>query len=518
MEFISVFNDVLGPVMRGPSSSHTAGSYRIARIARSLLGEKPRAVRLTFDPAGSYAQTYREQGADLGFAAGFLEWPMTDKRFRRALEVADRAGISLEFKVSSLKKPAHPNTVRIWMSGERGQELTMEAQSVGGGLVLVTRVEDWEVQVNGKSFDLLIEVKRGKEGLVKAILNREKKRIGPLSWKSQGDLSLVHARSSFGWKEETLGSLSRLEGICRVWSVVPIFFVERGKTLFTEVNEMVALAQDLGNSLGRAAIRYESTLLGLFEAKVRQEMLERWMIMEAAVKEGLRRKDIPMKLLKSSAGQILRAISRGKAAFGGIHGRAAARAMAALHVASSGGVICAAPTGASSGVIPGVLVTLAEEKGLSQDEILRALFAASAVGLVIARRATFAAEIAGCQVEIGAAAAMAAAAVVEAVAGTAREACDAAAISLQNTMGSACDLVQGICEIPCHTRTAVAAASAFVCADLVRGGYKNPIPLDETVDAVFSTGKMLPAELRCTSRGGIATAPSAQKLRQRKSS
>jgi L-serine dehydratase len=75
-----------------------------------------------------------------------------------------------------------------------------------------------------------------------------------------------------------------------------------------------------------------------------------------------------------------------------------------------------------------------------------------------------------------------------------------------------CDLVQGTVEIPCHTRNAVAASSAFVCADLVMGGYENPIPLDETVDAVREVGEMLPSELRCTSRGGLALTPSAQAL------
>ena len=105
--------------------------------------------------------------------------------------------------------------------------------------------------------------------------------------------------------------------------------------------------------------------------------------------------------------------------------------------------------------------------------------------MITAQRATFAAEVAGCQVEIGAAGAMAAAAVVDAMGGTARQAFDAAAVAFQNTMGSVCDLVQGMVEIPCHTRNAVAAANAFVCADLILGGYANPVPLDETVDAVY---------------------------------
>jgi L-serine dehydratase len=137
------------------------------------------------------------------------------------------------------------------------------------------------------------------------------------------------------------------------------------------------------------------------------------------------------------------------------------------------------------------------------------LFAASAVGLIVARRATFAAEIAGCQVEIGVAGAMAAATVVEAVGGTPRQAVNAAAISLQNTMGSPCDPVAGACEIPCHTRNALAASGAFTCADLILGGYANPIPLDESIDASYEVGRALPSELRCTAKGGCAVTPSA---------
>jgi L-serine dehydratase len=161
-----------------------------------------------------------------------------------------------------------------------------------------------------------------------------------------------------------------------------------------------------------------------------------------------------------------------------------------------------------------VISILVREKQLDETRAALALFAAGAVGLILAFRATFAAEIAGCQVEIGAAGAMGAAAVVEAAGGSADQALDAAAISFQNTMGSVCDLIQGICEIPCHTRNAVAASSAFVCADLILGGYRNPIPLDETIDAVLASGKMMPSELRCTSLGGLAVTPSALHLKR----
>ncbi len=183
-----------------------------------------------------------------------------------------------------------------------------------------------------------------------------------------------------------------------------------------------------------------------------------------------------------------------------------------MHCCNSRGVVCAAPTGGSAGTVPGVVLSLVEELRLSRREAALALFAASAIGLIVAKRATFAAELAGCQMEIGVAGAMAAAAVVEAAGGSARQAADAAAISLQNTMGSPCDPVAGTCEVPCHTRNAVAASSAFTCADLILGGYANPIPLDETIDASYEVGKALPSELRCTAKGGCAVTPSALRL------
>ncbi len=238
-------------------------------------------------------------------------------------------------------------------------------------------------------------------------------------------------------------------------------------------------------------------------------MLGRYAVMERSVAAGLDDGQSNMLLLQPTASRVLMAEREERLAIGGIHTRAAARALAVMHHCNSRGVVCAAPTGGSAGTVPGVVVSLVEEMDLSNRQTALALFAASAVGLIVARRATFAAEIAGCQVEIGVAGAMAAAAVVEAVGGRVRQAADAAAISLQNTMGSPCDPVAGACEVPCHTRNAVAASSAFTCADLILGGYANPIPLDEAIDASYEVGKALPSELRCTARGGCAVTPSA---------
>jgi L-serine dehydratase len=461
MRVVSILNDVLGPVMRGPSSSHTAGSYHIGRLIRALAGGEPTAAEFTFDPAGSYAATYRQQGVDLALAAGLLGWEITDKRFRRALELAPRSGLDIRFRVARLVGADHPNTVRGRIRLKKGRTLEVVGKSVGGGSVEITAVNGRPVSLDGRS------------------------------------LAVVD-----------VGGVRR--------TVPPLFYVRRGRPLFDSAAEAVALARRRRASLGRVALAHEAGLLGLSEQEIVEEVLRRLKIMRDSVRQGLAGRKLRMKLLKPTAGQILRAEAEGRLAAGGLHARAAARAMAALHVSNSMGVVCAAPTGGSAGVVPGVMVTLEEEKNLAVEKAALALLAAGAVGLVVAARATFAAEVAGCQVEIGAAGAMAAAAVAEAAGGSAAQASDAAAIALQNTMGSVCDLVQGMCEIPCHTRNAVAASSAFVCADLVLGGYVNPVPLDETVDASFAAGRMLPSELRCTARGGLAVAPSALALGKKK--
>jgi L-serine dehydratase len=459
MNFISILNDVLGPVMRGPSSSHTAGSYHIGRLVRSLLGEEPVRAGFTFDPDGSYAATYRQQGVDLALTAGLLGWPITDERFARALTLARRQGLRTRFEIATLEGADHPNTVAIEVVSKTGRTLKATARSVGGGMVMVTEVDGRPMMLDGKS---------------PAVLE--------------------------------IGGMKR--------TVPPLFFVRKGTPLFESAAEMVSLARRKRVSLGRLALAYEARLLGLKESEVLDEMGRRYRIMSESVRRGLSGRGLGMKLLEPSAGRIFRADAKRALPAGGFHTRAAARAMAALHVSNSGSVVCAAPTGGSAGVLPGVIVTLAEERGFDAEWTALTLLAAGAVGTIFARRATFAAEVAGCQVEIGAAGAMAAAAVIEAAGGSAAQAADAAAIALQNTMGSVCDLVKGMCEIPCHTRNAVAASSAFVCADLVLGGYRNPVPLDETIDASYASGRMLPAELRCTAQGGLAVTPSALAMKE----
>lgn len=514
MEFLSIFNDVLGPVMPGPSSSHTAGSYRLGLLARALLGSAPRRAVVMFDPRGSYARVYRAQAVDHGFAAGLMGWPLTDPRFSRATAEAGRRGFDLSFRVTPLPRADHPNFACLRLKPDRGPEVEVEGESIGGGAVRVTRCDGWPVDLDGKSYATLVEVTSNGAASLRRYFARRLPADARLLSLRRGRRALFLVRTASPLPPPVAEGLASLTGVGRTRRTDPVFFVQKGEPLFQSGADILRAAGP-GRSLGRLGLAYESRILGLPEAEALQEMARRYKVMVEAVRRGLSGRGLKMKLLAPSAGRVLEAASRGSLAVGGLPARAAARALAVMHVANSGGTVCAAPTGGSAGALPAAVMTFAEHRKCSSREIALGLFAASAVGLVLAKRATFAAETAGCQVEIGAAGAMAAAAVVDMAGGTAAQACDAAAIAFQNTMGSVCDLVQGLCEIPCHTRNAVAAASAFVCADLVLGGYRNPIPLDETIDASFASGRMLPPELRCTARGGLALAPSALALGRR---
>lgn len=513
MKTVSIFNHVLGPVMRGPSSSHTAGAFHIGCLARSILGGTPRRAVLGFDPAGSYSVTYAAQGADRGFAMGLMGKPLTEESFFTALKDAPQADMEIAFEVRKLAQSSHPNTVDMDLTAADGSTLRIVARSIGGGEVQITSLDGRLVLFDGSAYETLVEISADKAAAARTLLTGDGQVLVDSIAPCPGGLAQLTARRKTPLPANFRDELRALDSRARVWESTPVYYVQKGSPPFSSAAEMVQQGEQSGLSLGRLARAYEAQLLGISEADVMAEMLRRYDMMVRSVERGLDANFTGLQLLPACAGAIFRAEAAGRLSVRSLHTRAAARALAVMHVNAAMGVVCAAPTGGSAGVIPAVLVTLAEERSLTREQIGLALLAAGAIGLILAIRGTFAAEVAGCQVEIGAAAAMAAAAVVDAVGGTVRQACDAAAISFQNTMGSVCDLVQGRVEIPCHTRNAAAAASAFVNADLVLGGYPNLIPLDDTIDAVYAVGLAMPAELRCTSQGGLAIAPSAQTLK-----
>lgn len=206
-------------------------------------------------------------------------------------------------------------------------------------------------------------------------------------------------------------------------------------------------------------------------------------------------------------------IQQNDSLLGGAAAKAAAYALAASCVNASMGIIVAAPTAGSCGILPGVLLSMQESRGFTDDEIASALLCAAGVGQVIAMRATLSGAEGGCQAECGSASAMAAAAVCELMGGSPEACCHAAALALKNSLGLVCDPVAGLVEVPCVKRNAVFAVAALTAADMALAGIRSAIPVDEVIDAMFSIGQAMPAALRETAKGGLAATPTGCRLK-----
>ena len=201
--------------------------------------------------------------------------------------------------------------------------------------------------------------------------------------------------------------------------------------------------------------------------------------------------------------------ARGKAICGDILQRAMTYAMGVAEVNASMGLIVAAPTAGSAGIVPGLLLALQDCYKISDDRLVDALFNAGAVGYLAMRNATVAGAVGGCQAEVGVAAAMAASATVELMGGTPEQCMDAGSTVLMNLLGLVCDPVGGLVEYPCQNRNAAGVANALIAAELSLSGVKQLIPFDEMLETMYAVGRRIPIELRETALGGCAATPSA---------
>ena len=204
-----------------------------------------------------------------------------------------------------------------------------------------------------------------------------------------------------------------------------------------------------------------------------------------------------------------------KSLLGSMESKAVAYALGTSGYNAAMGVVVACPTAGAAGIVPGVLIAAQEEYGFSDREAVYGLLTASAIGGVVATRATISGAAGGCQAECGTAAAMAAAALVEVMGGSARQCVDAAALALKNCLGLACDPVAGLVEVPCVKRNGVYAVMAISAADMALAGIRSFIPLDEVIDAMYQIGCSMPSCIRETAEGGLAATPTGVAAKRR---
>lgn len=511
----SIFNDVLGPIMVGPSSSHTAGPARIGRLARDLLFEDLAEAIFTFETNGSFAACYHSQGSDKGFIGGLLGYSTGDERIAEAEKYAQEARIKITFMVQDYQA-THPNTVKIKLIGKSGEQATMTAKSIGGGLIKVEEINGFSVAMNGDYTELLVFVTKNEneinQGIHRILTERAIKVHGSERSKNPNGILLSYKLNQ-EIDEESVKAIKNLyEGIqVRILKpVMPILSALDIKVPFKTAQEMTKNISDDTPSW-KAAVMYEMARGNLTQKEVLKQAEQICHCMKISVKKGLGNKK-GGNIIPSQAHLIKIADGNKRLIPSSIMNTVIAWSMAPMEVNCNHGVIVAAPTAGSCGILPGSILGVAEEVGADEVDEVKALLAAGIIGVFISEQATFAAEVCGCQAECGSSSAMAAAGLVQLMGGTTKQALAASSLALQNVLGLICDPVAGLVEVPCMSRNVMGSLNAIGASNMALAGVQEIVPLDEVIQAMYECGKMLPSQLRCTAKGGLSITPCGKRI------
>lgn len=218
MKYRSVF-DIIGPIMIGPSSSHTAGAARIGRVARTLFDREPKWATISL--YGSFAQTYRGHGTDIALIGGLLDYDTYDERIKSSIEIAKDKGM----KISFIEEDAvvdHPNTARLIIGDDFGQ-LELVGVSIGGGKIEITELNGFELKLSGNHPAILV-VHNDRYGAIAAVANVLAKHainIGHMdvSRKEVGQLALMTIETDQNLSKDVLEELKTLPNILQVTKI-----------------------------------------------------------------------------------------------------------------------------------------------------------------------------------------------------------------------------------------------------------------------------------------------------------
>lgn len=510
----SIFNDVIGPVMRGPSSSHCAAALRIGRLARDLMDGRIERVRMEFDRRGSLAHTHAGQGSDMGIFGGLLGWEATDERLPESAAAVERSGIRIDIEIGDYADP-HPNTYRLTLSNSR-EAHRMIALSTGGGMIELIEVDGIPLSIAGDYFATLVAV-RGvdmemHEALKQTIAAEE------ILLHSGGEGAIVEIRSREPLPGPTAARLAGLPGAAWIRTLAPVLPVLSRRDLqvpFMTCRQMMEWNSGRGLDLAALATAYEGIRAAIPPNEVEGRMQAIVRILRRSVAQGIAGTRFADRILGVQSTGFQEAMQKGALLEAGMLNAMILYVTALMEVKSAMGVIVAAPTAGACGGLPGAVIAAADAMGRPESDMARALLAAGMIGVFIAARATFAAEVCGCLAECGSGSGMAAAALVTLAGGSARQAVDAASLAIQNVLGLICDPVANRVEVPCLGRNVLAAGNALACANMALAGYDAVIPLDEVIETMDRVGRDLPMELRCTALGGLAITPTSKAIADR---
>lgn len=277
--------------------------------------------------------------------------------------------------------------------------------------------------------------------------------------------------------------------------------------------KLLQLCQEEEKNIAEIALLAEMESTGADREQILQILDGELIVMKEAIDKGSNPDMISIGgLIGGNAYKLRDRLESGENIIGGTFLKALAYALAVTEVNAAMGRVVAAPTAGASGIIPGVIMALVEDKSLTNEHAIDAMLICGAIGRIIAINATLSGAEGGCQAECGAASAMAAGAAVFLNGGNAVQSLDAAAMALKGLLGLVCDPVAGLVEVPCSKRNASSVANALASAEMALAGVCSVIPFDEVVDAMSKIGNLMSFTLKETALGGCAATPTAIKI------
>ena len=514
LNYPSIFNDVIGPVMRGPSSSHCAASIRIGKLARDLMEGDIDEVLVEFDPEGSLATTHESQGSDTGLFGGFLGWDPDDERLLDAAKAIIDAGIKVNFKLSEYGAK-HPNTYKLTLKNA-SETHEMVALSTGGGMIEVIEIDHIPLSIAGDYFETLV-----------FIASEEQEMLGWVEGRTDADeinlcmgkhINLIEIKAQSFLSDEICSELNSRRGVSSTKKLSPVLPVLSRKNMevpFITCEEMLQYNEGRNLELWELAMHYESVRGNIPKQEVFEKMKRIVRILHRSILKGIEGTSFENRILGYQSGSFKTQMEKKNLLDGGLLNQIVLYVTAMMEVKSSMGVIVAAPTAGACGVLPGASLGAATALSLPEDEVTKGMLAAGMIGVFIAAHSTFAAEVGGCQAECGAGSGMAAAALVTLARGHARQAVAAASMALQNVLGMVCDPVANRVEVPCLGKNVLAASNALSCANMALADFDPVIPLDEVIETMDKVGKSIPSELRCTALGGLSITNTSKEIEKR---
>lgn len=282
---------------------------------------------------------------------------------------------------------------------------------------------------------------------------------------------------------------------------------------FRTLKQLVQLCEQEDKTIGQMMLEEQAKESGRSEEHEFAKMAEYYQIMKEAVRKGLTEDTTSRSgLTGRDAQRVISYMATNEAAVGDVACEAMANALAVSEVNASMGRIIATPTAGSCGIIPGVFVSSQKRFGWDDNKLVMALFAAGAIGYVIANNSFVSGAEGGCQAEVGSAIGMAAGAMVELRGGTPGQAAHGVGLALKNTLGLICDPVGGLVEIPCIVRNGFGAVNALAAADMALAGVRSVIPSDEVIQVMLEVGSAMPEAHRETAKGGLAQTPTGKEI------